>query len=499
MGASDYMVGNAPGGASYQAPNLAALLYQGIGGLPNDYFQGTQQGRALQQQNLFKNGLPTGPDGQPLQGNDLFNALATKSLQAGGIEYAQPLMQMLLQQQGQKVAQDALSEQPNRDQPNTAPSQGQAPGPLLRAAANQGSDRPEVMPSSRVWGDREAEAAGLYEPRNKTGPISANEIGQGNEVTGRAAGGAVTSPGTPSLEDIASRERAGRNRLKAAAAYGVSPQTAAALKEAAADDFKAAQQMREHRAKIDESTNPRVIEAKRRQAIEDTVAKAQGEAIGEVIKAGRSSQKRIQSLDMIGEALDQGVNNITTGPFANAMLHAKQAISSAFGIDFTGVPEAEVAQKMGFQLASQAVKEISNRPTQFEFARALENNPGLLLSPKGSQLMKEVLKQTARQDVALAKLAQRPENYDNWQDVADKFYREHPIISPFTGKPLGSDDLKIIGEGAPAQAAPAQAAQPAANAPPQPAIEALRARPDLRGQFEAKYGAGSAAQYLGAR
>jgi hypothetical protein len=40
---------------------------------------------------------------------------------------------------------------------------------------------------------------------------------------------------------------------------------------------------------------------------------------------------------------------------------------------------------------------------------------------------------------------------------------------------------------------------PAAGAAPANAIAALRANPNLRGQFDAKYGAGSSAQYLGGR
>src|SRR6266849_4401040 len=105
MGASDYMVGNAPGGMSYGAGNFAAQLYAMTRGLGEDYFKGTQNKRTLDLQNMFKDGLPTGEDGQPLQGNDLFNAVQSKMLKTGGAEYAKPLLDMLLAQQGQKTAQ----------------------------------------------------------------------------------------------------------------------------------------------------------------------------------------------------------------------------------------------------------------------------------------------------------------------------------------------------------------------------------------------------------
>jgi hypothetical protein len=42
----------APAPPNYAAPNMAALLYQMIGGLPDDYFKGTQQGRTLNMRHL---------------------------------------------------------------------------------------------------------------------------------------------------------------------------------------------------------------------------------------------------------------------------------------------------------------------------------------------------------------------------------------------------------------------------------------------------------------
>lgn len=189
-----------------------------------------------------------------------------------------------------------------------------------------------------------------------------------------------------------------------------------------------------------------VPEFERSKALSAEMGKKQAAVIGEYIDAGRSAQKRIQALDTIEDALRRGGGNITTGPFAEHVLHAKQAISSAFGINLAGVPEAEVAQKTGFALASQAVKEITNRPTQREFVAAIQNNPGLLLSKKGSFLMADVMKQSARQDIELTKLAMRRENWDNWADVVDRFYRDNPLKSPFDhSKNLGMEDLAAIG------------------------------------------------------
>lgn len=175
------------------------------------------------------------------------------------------------------------------------------------------------------------------------------------------------------------------------------------------------------------------------------VGEAMGEAPAETIKTAQLAPKRIQQLDTIKDALVKGNGSITTGPFAEYALKAKQAASSLFGIDMAGVPEAEIAQKMGFGLATTAVKELTSRGTQMEFSRALQANPGLLMSPKGSMLMIDILKQTAHQDMDLAKMAQDKKNWGDWQGTVDKYYKDHPIISPLTGKPVGEADAKELG------------------------------------------------------
>jgi hypothetical protein len=158
MGASDYMVGNAPAGASYQMGNMAQQLYQMIGGLPQDYFQGTQNARTLQQQNLFKGGLPQDAQGQP----DI-SAIAQKISQTGGAESAQALLPFLLKQQ---LLQQESGGQPQQPQPsvnqNTSPT-GQTPAMLQRpsgGSAGSGDNGRNTITSMVTQNADDPDAAG---------------------------------------------------------------------------------------------------------------------------------------------------------------------------------------------------------------------------------------------------------------------------------------------------------------------------------------------------
>jgi len=137
MGASDYMVGNAPGAMSYGAGNMAQQLYQMIGGLPQDYQQGQQAFRQNRQQDLFKDGIPQDRNGQPD-----YAAMISKMIQTGGAPVAQQMIPAMIGQQTNAQIANVLNPGQSPAQPpaqNNSPT-GQTPAMLQRgggAAAGQ--------------------------------------------------------------------------------------------------------------------------------------------------------------------------------------------------------------------------------------------------------------------------------------------------------------------------------------------------------------------------
>jgi hypothetical protein len=132
------------------------------------------------------------------------------------------------------------------------------------------------------------------------------------------------------------------------------------------------------------------------------------------------------------QALIRGGRNISTGPGAEQWLKVKQAANNLFGPNFfKGVPESETVAKLNAQLASEAAKAMTARPSQLEFKAFMGANPGLLTSVEGSKVLISVLRQAREQDIKLSKLAADPKNLRNWSAVEDRFYQDNPIVGPW--------------------------------------------------------------------
>ena len=186
------------------------------------------------------------------------------------------------------------------------------------------------------------------------------------------------------------------------------------------------------------------------------VGKAKGDLLGKAMTAGEDARTRMSLLAQLSEAAKAGGNNITTGPLADYVMKGKEALGSAFGTQLDGTAPAEVINKLGFQLATQLTKAISSRPTQAEFLRALQNVPGLLQSPQGRDALISLSMQQAKAESDLAGIAANSKNYGEYLPQENAYYAAHPLISPFSGKPFGADDVAMV----PGAAAPAATAVP---------------------------------------
>jgi hypothetical protein len=171
-----------------------------------------------------------------------------------------------------------------------------------------------------------------------------------------------------------------------------------------------------------------------RQELYKKAGEAAGKRIGEVIEAGGlAARHTVNTLNVMESALNKGGTNISTGPGAEGWLKVKQAANNLWPGLFKGVPESEVIMKLNAQLASQAAKAMTARPSQLEFRAFMQNNPGLMTSVEGTKILISVLRQAGEQDIKLSRLAMNQNNLANWTQVEDAFYSDprNMIVGPW--------------------------------------------------------------------
>lgn len=450
--------------------NWPALLSPGqvIQNLPTDYYKSLENKSNLDLRQAFQNGLPQRQDGSPD-----YDAMARTLFQLGGSgQVGNAVSLSNLDQQRQRLAATVRDQQlPPAGVPPVSPRPYEAPSYSTPSAAvpNATTQIPAAQP-------KDNRGPVTFGPEPPAAIVQAANLPPADQPTARAP----MEQSQPQIQKDQSRLEPSAyppkvvlpENSRGSSPLGLDPERQAQrdqlvyratnpgftkeyreanLKQLEAFDKNNSPtpEMKNYdaarRAGYQGSPQQFVLDQERQKAVEKKVGDAQGDQIADAINLGQSAYKRLQQLDVMEDALRRGQGNITTGPFADIALKSKQALGSLFGIDLKGVPEAEVVSKIGFGFSTQAVKEISNRPSQMEFVKGLENNPGLLLSPRGSFMMIDVLRQGAKSDAAIARLARDPANRADWQGTLDKYYAEHPIMSPFEkGRPLGDADLKIL-------------------------------------------------------
>jgi hypothetical protein len=169
-------------------------------------------------------------------------------------------------------------------------------------------------------------------------------------------------------------------------------------------------------------------------------AKADVKEQQEIISAGRGAQARLGTINTITNVVNSD-KNLQLGFGSETSLKIKMALEQA-GFDFGDLSGSQLIQKLNGVLASESSKSFSTRPTQFEFKTFLANNPGLALDEKGNVRMLGILAQNAKREADLGKLArQNQDNWAKWDDVVEKYDKEHPIKDPTTGKVLSNHSI----------------------------------------------------------
>ena len=231
------------------------------------------------------------------------------------------------------------------------------------------------------------------------------------------------------------------------------PGRAAALKEKAKalrEEAKQAQEaLNKNLERTTEQKNALPGQTPQESAASAAAMKVQAEAQADNLKTRLAGYKpardSIQVLDEMKDAFKAGGSHISTGPGAPNWLKVKQAVNNMAGTDiFKGVPESEQIDKLNAYLSAAVAKSMTARPTQYEFKAFQQQNPGLLTSPKGSENLMDILRQTKVQEAELARMASKFKvgGGQDWLDVEEKYFWEHPIISPLTKKPIDAQQAK---------------------------------------------------------
>jgi hypothetical protein len=320
--------------------------------------------------------------------------------------------------------------------PNLAPGSPQGPVPMMSGAAYGGPPGVPAGPPGAAQGPAFAQAG---PPQSYVTPF--RQFGVGPQPT---------SPGTAPLSQRTIDKvmtEAAELRAAAGRAATIGMTGDANAKEKQADDkVKYAQKLQEALNKRQEATDPAILAAKARQKELEDLGSAKSKNVAGRIEGIKPARDTVQVLDEMDSALTAGWKHISTGPGARQFLEIKKAVNNVMPGTFQNVTEAETVDKLNAQLAAAAAKAMTARPSQLEFKAFMANNPGLLTSKEGSRVLIDLLRQQKQQEIRLGGLADKfaPGQGKSWSEIEDKFYRDNPIISPSTHKPI---DAKQANDG----------------------------------------------------
>jgi hypothetical protein len=160
--------------------------------------------------------------------------------------------------------------------------------------------------------------------------------------------------------------------------------------------------------------------------------KARSKILAGYMDAGSDAEKNLRTIQVMRAA--NADPDLVRGPGAPEILQLKEAIGNLFGFQPQGTSTGEILSKLGTQLASTSTRALSARPAVFEFATFMKNNPGLLTSKEGNDLLLNLLEQEQQRTFDLSRLAENYDELPKFRDAEKAYNEQNPMFNPLTGQ-----------------------------------------------------------------
>lgn len=316
-----------------------------------------------------------------------------------------------------------LSVQPSQPAAPSAPvARSMRPEELPPAAPASATPRAEVMPSGKVWGDKEAEAAGIYEPGPNRAPVMA-----------QAAPAAVpqAAPAIPQDQAMYIRRLIENPSTRA---HGVALLQQFQTQAAAAN--KPTDEIREFEyGQRNPAFKNYKIDLKRAGAISNNVSIDQKGESEFSKEGGKLQAKRFNEIAEAGPAAKQMISDIETLRTLGAQVGTGKGASllaqfgpyaKAIGVDLNGLDEVQAYEAIISRVAPTLRVPGTGAQSDYELKTFLKSLPSLGNTPGGNEITSQVLQGIQENKVRAAEIGSMALSGQMGRAEAEKALRELP-------------------------------------------------------------------------
>lgn len=332
--------------------------------------------------------------------------------------------------------------------PMVAAPMGNAVASAMTPSAPVNTPRPEVMPSAKVWGDKEAEDAGLYEkpaaqpgvkvaqalggnaPMPAPPPVAAPSAapapsggllaGASPEQISAIKAGMGASEGSPAraiatalMQNIAVKADAPTDEMREYT-LDSKQRTARGEKPLSFFDFKSG-------LKKAGATNVTTNVDQGENAFAKASGKAQAERFDELAQGGQQAKQMVSDIDTLTEL----GKNIGTGK--GAEITAKIGPwAQAIGVDVKGLSDIQAFEAIVNRVAPSLRIKGSGAQSDFELKNFLKSLPSLGNTPEGNAISAATMKGLQENKIRAAEIGSKALNGEITRPAAEKMLRELP-------------------------------------------------------------------------